>query len=119
MDQRRTPDVVLKYTDFLKKSMPGIKKVFLFGSYAKGTFGEDSDMDIAIVFEKVPDIFEMQVKLMKIRRKFDTRIEPHPIREADFNPSNPFAMEVLRSGYEVQGQRGEVRDSGFERVNRA
>ncbi len=101
MDQRCAPDVVVKYADFLKRSMPGIKKVFIFGSYAKGTYGENSDMDIAIVFERVPDAFEMQVELMKLRRKFDTRIEPHPIREADFNSSNPFAREVLSSGYEV------------------
>ena len=101
MDQKRTPDVVVKYADFLKRRIPGIKKVFLFGSYAKGTFGEDSDMDLAIVFERLPDTFEMRVELMKIRRKFDTRIEPHPISEADFNLSNPFAKEILRSGYEV------------------
>jgi len=101
MDQKRAPDVVVKYADFLKRRIPGIKKVFLFGSYAKGTFGENSDMDIAIVFERLPDTFEMRVELMKIRRKFDTRIEPHPISEADFNPSNPFVKEILRSGYEV------------------
>jgi len=101
MVKRQPPDVVVKYADFLKKHLPGVKKVLVFGSYAKGTFGENSDMDIAIVFERVADRFEMQVELMKMRRKFDTRIEPHPIREADFNSSNPFAREVLRSGYEV------------------
>lgn len=101
MDQKRAPDAVVKYADFLKKKLPGVKKVILFGSHAKGTSGKDSDMDIAVVFDKLPDTFEMQVELMKMRRKFDTRIEPHPIGEADFEPSNPFAEEVLRSGYEV------------------
>lgn len=101
MDQKCAPDAVLKYADFLKGSIPGIKKVLLFGSYAKGSFEENSDMDLAIVFERLSDTFEMQVELMKIRRKFDTRIEPHPIREADLNPSNPFAREILRSAYEI------------------
>jgi predicted nucleotidyltransferase len=31
---------------------PFIRRVFLFGSRAKGTYGEDSDLDIAIEFDK-------------------------------------------------------------------
>ena len=31
---------------------PFIRRVFLFGSRAKGTYGKDSDLDIAIEFDK-------------------------------------------------------------------
>jgi len=31
---------------------PFIRRVFIFGSRAKGTYGEDSDLDIAIEFDK-------------------------------------------------------------------
>ena len=33
------------------------KKIILFGSYAKGTYRDDSDIDIAVIFEKVEGSF--------------------------------------------------------------
>jgi hypothetical protein len=54
-----------------------------------------------VIVETIADTFEMQVDLMKLRRKFDTRIEPHPIREADFHMANPIAREVMESGIEI------------------
>ena len=33
---------------------------------------------------------DKQVKLMKLTRKVDSRIEPHPFREKEFELSNPF-----------------------------
>ena len=101
MAKRIAPEVVRKYIDFLKKENLSIKKVYLFGSYAKGIYNVDSDIDLAIVFENIKDTFDMQVQLMKLRRKFDTRIEPHAFRESDFEPSNPLAKEILTTGLEI------------------
>ncbi len=101
MDQKQAYEVARRYADFLKKRKSGVKKIYLFGSYVKGTADENSDIDLAIVFEAFSDSFDMQVELMKLRRQFDTRIEPHPFREVDFNMSNPFANEVLTSGFEL------------------
>ncbi|MFZ1987183.1 MAG: nucleotidyltransferase domain-containing protein [Desulfatitalea sp.] len=103
MAKRHAPEAAIKYAVFLKKTKPGIKKVYLFGSYAKGSSHEDSDIDIAIIFDKLPDSFDMQVELMKVRRKFDTRIEPHPFSEAEFNLSNPLASDILKNGLELAG----------------
>ena len=101
MDKKQAYDVARKYANFLKKNKLGVKKIFLFGSYVKGTANENSDIDLAIVFETFSNSFDMQVELMKLRRKFDTRIEPHPFRDEDFNMSNPFANEVISSGFEL------------------
>lgn len=38
---------------------------------------------------------------MKLRRSIDLRIEPHPIKEQDFNSSNPFAFEIKNTGIEI------------------
>ena len=38
---------------------------------------------------------------MKLGRKIDTRIEPHPFDESDFNSSDPFAHEILSKGIQV------------------
>lgn len=78
-----------------------IQRVYLFGSYAKGIVDKDSDIDIAVVFKDLPDSFDMQVQLMKLRRKFDTRIEPHPFEESDFNLTNPLAIEILTTGVQI------------------
>lgn len=101
MDKEQAYEVAKKYADFLKNSKSGIKKIYLFGSYVKGKVNKDSDIDLAIVFDSLSNSFDMQVELMKLRRKFDTRIEPHPFRAKDFNMSNPFANEILTSGFEL------------------
>jgi len=38
---------------------------------------------------------------MRLRRKIDLRIEPHPIKEQDFNVVNPFAFEIEKTGIEI------------------
>ena len=101
MDKKQAYEIARRYADFLKKNNPSVKKVYIFGSYVKGTVNENSDIDLAIIFETFSDSFDIQVELMKLRRKFDTRIEPHPFREVDFNTSNPFANEVLSGGFEL------------------
>ncbi len=101
MDKEKASKIAHKYIDFIRKRDPNIKKVYIFGSYVKGIVQEDSDIDLAIIFKNLDDSFDMQVQLMKLRRKFDTRIEPHAFRESDFQTSNPFANEILNTGIEI------------------
>ena len=101
MDKNKASEVASKYVEFLRKNIPNIKIVYLFGSYAKGNTNVDSDIDLAIIFENLSDTFDMQVQLMKLRRKFDTRIEPHAFRESDFDISNPLAKEILTTGLKI------------------
>ncbi len=75
-----------------------VKKAYLFGSYAKGNEREESDIDIAVVLGNMPDFFDAQKQLMRLRRKVDLRIEPHPISENEFNASNPYALEIQKTG---------------------
>jgi predicted nucleotidyltransferase len=77
MDKKEASEVARRYVDFIRNKNPNMKKAYLFGSYAKGIVKADSDIDLAIIFENLSDTFDMQVQLMKLRRKFDTRIEPH------------------------------------------
>jgi hypothetical protein len=46
----------------------------------------------------VVDIIDTQIDLMKLRRKIDLRIEPHPFMTEDFNQSNPVVYEILKYG---------------------
>ena len=101
MDKEKASKIVRRYFDFLKKRDPNVKKAYMFGSHVKGTVTEDSDIDLAIIFKNLSDTFDMQVQLMKLRRKFDNRIEPHAFRESDFHNSNPLANEILKTGLEI------------------
>ena len=94
-------DVVKKYVMLVPKSF-GVKRVYVFGSFAKGQAHEASDIDIALVLANLPDLFDAQKRLMQLRRKVDLRIEPHPIKLEDFNDSNPFADELVRTGVEIE-----------------
>ncbi|VAW26695.1 Nucleotidyltransferase [hydrothermal vent metagenome] len=93
-------NTVKKYLKIIPPDL-NVKRAFLFGSYAKGKEKEDSDIDIALVIDGMTDFFSTQMKLMRIRRKVDLRIEPHPIRENDFTEINPFAEEIQKSGIEI------------------
>lgn len=101
MDQRVAIKIAEKYVNHLKNNKFTVQKAYLFGSYVSGKYNEDSDIDLAIVMDTLPNSFTTQVELMKISRKFDTRIEPHPFEESDFNTTNPFANEILKNGIRI------------------
>jgi predicted nucleotidyltransferase len=101
MDKQQASRIANKYITFVKSMNPDVTRAYIFGSYAKGGIREDSDIDLAIVFKNLSDLFDMQVTLMKLRRQFDTRIEPHPFRESDFQISNPLANEILKNGIRI------------------
>lgn len=100
MDKADAVKIAERYADAVKANYSFIR-IILFGSYAKGNFNDDSDIDIAIVFKDYGNLMDMQLELMRLRRKIDSRIEPHPFRESEFEPSNPIVYEVLKYGQEI------------------
>jgi uncharacterized protein len=101
MDKADVINIAQKYANAVYSKYNFIK-VILFGSYAKGNFNTDSDIDIAFVFKDFGNISDMQLELMRIRRKIDSRIEPHPFRESEFVLSNPIVNEIVKYGKEIK-----------------
>jgi uncharacterized protein len=93
-------DIAKKYLKLLPREM-AVKKAYLFGSYVKGKQSKISDIDVAIVVGSSIDILDLQMQMLRLRRKVDLRIEPHPIKEKDFISLNPFADEIMQSGIEL------------------
>ncbi len=92
---------IKKYIEKISKYYK-IEAIILFGSYAKGTENEDSDIDIAIISSDFNDIIEDGANLIGYTWKIDTRIEPHPITTEDYeNVANPFVKEVIDTGIKV------------------
>ena len=80
----------------------GIKKAVIFGSYASGSAGEYSDIDIALVSDDFSGIrLDDNLKLMNIVLAVDHRIETHPFRPEDFTPENLFVKEILDKGVSI------------------
>lgn len=100
MDNSDVIKIAKQFAIIVKKKY-NTKRTILFGSYAKGTGTKDSDIDIAVIFKDYDDSINMQLELMRLRRKIDNRIEPYPFKEIDFNYSNPLANEIIKYGYEI------------------
>jgi len=100
MDRTDALNIAREFAALVKTTFD-CKQVFLFGSYAKGTYHEESDIDIAVILKEFENPIDMQLELMRLRRTIDSRIEPHPFREKDFNITNPVVHEILKHGQRI------------------
>jgi uncharacterized protein len=100
MDKKSAIKISQAYGKAIRQNF-SINKIFIFGSYVNGKAHEESDIDIAVVFNDFENKMDIQMELLAIRRKFDSRIEPHPFRKNEFNFDNPLASEVLKYGKEI------------------
>ena len=97
MDKREVIDIVKRFALKVNEKYDCVG-IILFGSYAKGSSNIDSDIDIAVVLKDYDNLMNIQLELMRLRRKIDSRIEPHPIKESDFNENNPLVNEIKKYG---------------------
>ncbi len=73
------------------------KMIVVYGSYARGTATENSDIDIAVFCDTLPgDHYEHAAELFRLTRDIDLRIEPILI-ESD-TVQNRFYKEILTTG---------------------
>ena len=101
MDKTDALKIAHKYAETVKNVFD-FQKVILFGSYINGNPHEESDIDIAVIFSDYNNRLDRQMELLKLTRKVDTRIEPHPFREKEFEMSNPFVYEIVTYGQEIR-----------------
>lgn len=97
-------EIINSIEKFIKeiKKKYNVEAIILFGSYAKGTENEDSDIDIAIVSADFDDIYDCMAILMGMTWDIDARIEPHPIKKKDFDEvSDYFVKEIIDTGIKV------------------
>lgn len=100
----QTNQLISDYIKAIALENANLVKAYLFGSYATFRDHPDSDIDIALVFKNLQpgnERFDLQVHLMLVASKFDTRIEPHPISSQNFNANNPFSAEIMKTGIEI------------------
>jgi predicted nucleotidyltransferase len=91
-----------EYLETLNKNHIRIWRLYLYGSYANSSYTTDSDIDLAVFLDQDDlDGFDEDVKLMKLRRNIDMRIEPHTFAKSDFDETNPYIKEVISTGERI------------------
>ncbi len=95
MDKEQALKLAKRYKEMVAEKLP-LKAMYLYGSYSKGNYTEDSDIDIAVIVDKLNDnFFEDTPLLWKLRRRISTLIEPVLLTEDE---SNPLYYDILRTG---------------------
>ena len=97
-------DIINNYVIELSKEI-NISKVILFGSYAKGTNNEDSDIDLAIFSDAFYEMDRVDGMTFLLMRTFGLGIDlqPQPFTLADLeDEDNWLAKEIEETGIELQ-----------------
>ena len=101
-DKRVIYRIVGEYIEILKRHEIPVWRLYLYGSYAKNTFGRDSDIDLAVFWDKEDiDGFDEDLQLLRLGREVDLRIEPHSFARTDFDETNPFVREIIETGERI------------------
>lgn len=100
------PEAILKKTkkflEIIRESGILVEEAYLFGSWVQGKANEWSDIDLAIVSPNFEgNRFYDRRKLDEALLEVDTDIQVHLYRPEDFNESNPFVVEILRTGIRI------------------
>ncbi|MBI4646582.1 MAG: nucleotidyltransferase domain-containing protein [Bacteroidia bacterium] len=86
----------------IKNSGLHLRKAILFGSYAKKTQNENSDIDVALVADEFTGFgFEDIGLFSKTLVKYFV-IQPRTYNTKYFEKSDPFIEEIKRTGIEIK-----------------
>ena len=100
-------EIARRYIEELEKNDIEVSEAIIFGSHVKGTSVEESDIDIAIVSTAFTgDRFEDRRRIVPLRRKIDSRIEPIPFRPEDFFNGGILVEDIKKTGKAILRKRG-------------
>jgi predicted nucleotidyltransferase len=101
MDKESALKLSRDYLVKLKNNKIEFSEAWLFGSFARGSNHENSDIDIAIVLSKNDKSFDTEVKLMTLRTGEETLIEPHAFNKDEFELSIPIVHQIINNGLKL------------------
>lgn len=94
---------ITEYIANLKKDRLPIKKVILFGSYAKGRQRKWSDIDLCVISPRFKNAFEaMQYLWLRRINDYGHAIEPVGFSPKDFKEGSSLINEIKKTGREIK-----------------
>ncbi len=95
MDKEQAIGLARQYKNAVAERLP-LKAMYLYGSFSKGTYTAESDIDIAVVVDSLSDDYFKDTPLLwKLKRKISNLIEPVLLIE---DKNNPLYSDILRTG---------------------
>ncbi len=99
MAENKVIDIAKTYADHVRRVMDA-KAVILYGSHARGTATKDSDIDIAVIVDKLDtDYLSAVSKLWSLTRTVNDEIEP--VLLFDGKDDSGFLQTVRSTGIAV------------------
>lgn len=116
------PKSVLTQIQSLAKQNKEIEVMWLYGSLAKGTATEDSDIDLAIAFTNfIKDPLERALRAEKLAIDWTHKLKlaEHKISIVDINHiPTPLAWEIISQGHVIVGESSNRSFWEFDRICR-
>jgi predicted nucleotidyltransferase len=94
--------VVVAYVNKISTQIP-IQKAILFGSYAKGSFSKDSDVDLAIFSDHFNNMSRIERNTFLLLEATDYHVDLQPQAFTSEDLENPLGIveEILKTGIEI------------------
>lgn len=104
MTQPEATKSVRRYIDVLKQHHVPVERVFIFGSVARGTNHEWSDIDVGVVSQKFKtNRFDEMIELQHLAKDVDPALSPVPLRPEDLDDRfDTIAEAIRREGKEIK-----------------
>lgn len=85
------------------KSKLDVEKIIIFGSYAKGNFTPDSDIDVCIIANNIQNNFAATLTAASVAALVDPMIEPVAFSKEDYLYESDFGVlkEIKNTGVEI------------------
>ena len=103
LDRNAAIGIVRNYVRDIQEHGVHLRAVILFGSFAKGTQHEWSDIDVALVADEFTGFYMNDKKLfpyVNIKKPY-TIIEAVTYPTDYFNYSDPFINEIVKTGIKI------------------
>lgn len=95
MDKKQAIELAKRYKAVVAERLP-VKALYLYGSYSKGDYRADSDIDIAVIVDRLSDdYFDDTPLLWRLKRKISNLIEPVLLTE---DVTNPLYADIIKTG---------------------
>ena len=103
LDRNAAIEIVRNYANDIKSHGVHLRAVFLYGSFAKGTQHEWSDIDVALVADEFTGFYFNDSDLFPyvgIKKPY-IRIEAKTYPTAYFQQGDPFIEEITKTGIKI------------------
>ena len=101
MDKEDAIILSKNYLEKVRHNGINVLDAWLFGSYAKDNYNENSDIDIALILPDNQISFETDVQLMVLRKGEETMIETHTYAKNDFLTNTPITHQIKKYGFRI------------------